>query len=186
MQLIRLFAIAGVTCSLFGAPPLAKITAVNGVLINGKPVPDKTAPTWPVLGNDAVSTTTNSAVLVLPKGDRALLGLETSVRLLERDGVVTLELASGELCLLINRTSNLQVFASGAQLNIPHPFEGSVTMLAPEYKAVVKDGGCRVRSGAFLTNKKVWIPAAAGAAAAAAAAGVATGQSVTPASPSQP
>jgi hypothetical protein len=181
MHLMRLFALVGVACSLSAGAPIAKITAVTGLLINDKPVPDKTAPTWPVIGNDVVSTTTNSAVLVLPKGDRALLGLETSIRLLERDGVVTLELAAGELCLLINRASNLQVFASGADLTIPHPFEGSVTLRAPEQKAVVKEGGCRVRTGAFLTSKKVWIPAAAAAASV-----IAIGQAVTPASPSRP
>ena len=97
MNLAKLLAIPALICVGFAAPPVARITAVNGLLINGKQVPDKTAPTWPVLGNDTLATTANTAVLVLPKGDRALLDTETSVRVLDHDGTVTLVLTGGEL-----------------------------------------------------------------------------------------
>lgn len=174
-------------CLFYGwsaAAPIAKITVAKGLLINSKPVPDKIAPTWPVVGNDAITTTTNPAVLIMPKGDRALLEAKSAVRLFERDGVVTLELVGGELCLLVHGKSDLQILPSDAAVPITYPFEGSIILGASQQKAVVKRGGCRVRAGAFPAGQKAAIAAAALAGTATAA--LASGKAVAAASPSQP
>lgn len=187
MKLKRLLAFASLFCAWSTAAPIAKITAVQGLLINGKQLPDKTAPTWPVVGHDAIVTTNNPAVLVLPKGDRALLEPESSIRVLERDGVVTLELMGGEMCLLIHGKSDLQLLPADAASSITYPFEGSVTLRASQRKAAVRRGGCRVRPGASTVGKNVVIGAVvADAAMAAGTAALATGKAVTAISPSQP
>jgi hypothetical protein len=121
MPLTKLIALAGLACSWSAAALIAKFTDVKGLFINSKPVPDKTTPTRPVVGNDAMATTTNPAVLVLPKGGRALLEAENTIRLLERNGDFTLEIVGGELCLLMHDKSHIQMFTSGAELPItPH------------------------------------------------------------------
>jgi hypothetical protein len=166
------------------APQLARVTTAAGLLINGKAVPQKAGPDWPLIANDQVTTTHEPATVMLPKGDRAFLDPDTSIRLLEADGIVTLELERGVICLRTVRESKLRVLAGGAQLQIDHPFEGSIE-LTPGQKPVVKSGGCRQEPGAFWKNKKVIIPAAAAGAAAAAAAAAASGEEIKPISPSQ-
>jgi len=174
MYLIKLFAVLGLACSLACATqPLGKITTTEGVLINGEGVPQKTAPTWPVAANDEVATTTNPAVLMLLKNDRAYMDAKTSLQMEDTGGIPSLHLALGRICLKVAKESVLQIFALGEQLSIAHPFEGSVTLSTPHEKATVTAGRCRFPV----------IPVVAGTAAAAAAA--AAGAAIVTASPAR-
>lgn len=173
MYLIKLFAVLGITCSFAGATqPMGRVTATEGVRINGEGVPEKTAPTWPVLANDAVATTTRPAVLMLLKNDRAYMDSQTSLKVEDFDGVPSLHLALGKICVKVGKESALQIFASGEQLSIAHPFEGTVTLSAPQQKATVTAGRCHFPV----------VPVVAGTAAAVGAA--AAGTAILRASPS--
>jgi hypothetical protein len=176
---------AAAACCLSGAGPLAKVTTAAGVQINGKEVPQKTAPSWPVEANDAVATANDPAILLIA-GDRALMEPKTSVRMLERGGAARLEVDGGEVCLRTRSGSTLQVFAAGDELAVHHPFEGMVTFNAVERKpASVKASACQFPAPGWLPSKAMTPGAAAAAAGAAAASRVATGDAVPVASPSR-
>ena len=70
---LTVFAITLATgCLTLAAPPLAKITTSPGVLINGKEIPQKTAPAWPLTSNDQLTTGTDPAILMVAN-DRILI-----------------------------------------------------------------------------------------------------------------
>lgn len=162
MYLIKLFAVLAITCSFARATePLGKVTATKGVLINGEGVPEKTAPTWPVSANDDVATTTNPAVLMLLKNDRAYMDSQTSLKVEDFDGVPSLHLALGKICVKVAKESALQIFASGEQLSIARPFEGTVTLSAPQQKVTVTAGRCHFPVVPVLAGTAVAVAAAA-------------------------
>lgn len=174
--------------------PIAKVTAAPGLWINGKELPKKAAPTWPLVPRDTVVTHQDSAILML-LDDRGLMLPETSLQILENGDAVSFELQSGEVCLRTRKNSSLQVFAAGAEVALHHPFEGSVKLNPAEHRAaVVKPSGCQFPAPGWL-SKKVLVPAAGAGAAAAAAApkagssspgGLVTGEIIAPPSPSRP
>lgn len=183
MRFMKPLFVALITLSAaHAAPPVAKVTTAAGLRLNGKDMPDKTAPTWPVSISDKVTTSSHPALMMLPRGDRAELDAETSVVLTDRGGSLTLELISGKLCLNITHHSTIQAYAAGAPLTLPKPFEGSVTLPALAQQATMTANGCKIRLGHMSAGEKAALAAGAIGAAGGAAA-VATGQAVKAVSP---
>jgi hypothetical protein len=161
--------------------PIATLTAVKSVSVNGVEIATRGVPSLPLVNGDVVTTGDDPAIINLSDGSSFMLQKNSSVRI-QQCGATSVEVLQGSTTYRFANGSKAQLCALGHPATAKAMLRGSLTIESPD-KAVLRTpdqsavslpkGHCLCETQTVNHHTTILVVAVAGAAALALGLGLA-------------
>ena len=113
------------------AVPIATVVSGDGLKVRGTPVPASGVSSWPIANGDELASGASPAVVMFKDQSRLTLDSGSRVKLEQRGGNTCIFLQVGSVKLSAVAGAKIGLCGLGKSLVAQTPFEGQVTMTAP-------------------------------------------------------